>query len=73
MFEHGDCADLPRLPLNVGLYHVDLELYQAARLVDSVPGVHQFEVTKGDYYKSGILPESKFMCLADHGWAIDEA
>ncbi|MCL4112312.1 UNVERIFIED_CONTAM: hypothetical protein GTU68_015042 [Idotea baltica] len=66
-------CSISRLPLNVGLYHVDLELYQAATLVDRVPGVHQFEVTKGDFYKSGILPDTKFINLVDHSWLIDQA
>ena len=68
----AECA-VPRFPLNLGLYHIDLELYQAAALVDLVPSAHQFEVTKGDYYKTGYLPDSKFMFLSDYAWVINGA
>lgn len=62
-----DCI-LAKLPLNTGMYHVDIEIFHEYNLADKVISGITFEVERGAFYPSGDLPDSTVSVLADYSW-----
>ncbi|NND35220.1 MAG: ABC transporter ATP-binding protein [Saprospiraceae bacterium] len=59
---------VPRLPFNVGLYTLDLEIYFNDQLADLVSDAYHFEIIPGAFYHDGNLPGGQFPILIDFTW-----
>ena len=61
-------CEMPKNPLNHGTYKVDLFIKNKKTLLQQINGLKAFEVYKGEFYSSGILPQSSNSFLIQHTW-----
>lgn len=61
---------LNKLPLNQGIYFVDVEIYHQSELADLLQNVFSIEVARGPFYSTGDLPPVTVPVLADDAWKI---
>ena len=59
---------IQRLPLNIGEYNIDIELYCDQQLSDCLRDIYPLEIVAGPYYLSGNLPGSRYPVLFDCTW-----
>ncbi|MEM9920485.1 MAG: ABC transporter ATP-binding protein [Bacteroidota bacterium] len=62
---------LPKLPLNKGLYYIDLILRVDGEDSDVVSNAYSLQVTDGYFYQTGLLPIANRGLLVDHQWRIE--
>ena len=64
-----DCF-IPKFPLAPGTYYLNFSLNVSKQRSDSVQNALQFEVTPGNFYKTGRTPGSIKGVLIDYDWKI---
>lgn len=61
---------IPKLPLNVGTYHLDVVGKVNGKEVDILTNVVQLTVEDGFFFKTGKLPAAYKGVLVEHSWSI---
>jgi lipopolysaccharide transport system ATP-binding protein len=64
-----ECVVL-RLPLQPGVYRLDLGVRIGDRVVDHITGAGHVQVEPGDYFGTGQQPPSLFPVLGDAAWSV---
>ncbi len=59
---------IDKLPLNIGNYFIDLIIVKNHKIIYSYHNAYNFEVTSGNFYKTGNLPSKNKLFLIDHYW-----
>ncbi len=61
---------ISKLPLNTGIYYIDLIMVKNRQTIYSGYNIIKFEVTSGNFYKTGNLPSETRQFLIEHSWKI---
>ena len=59
---------IPRIPLGVGVYSIDLELKVSGGPSDKISNVLFFEVLQGDYFGKGLANQYQSNFYTEHSW-----
>ncbi len=66
--EHKMQCTISRLPLNAGIYFVNLNIYASNKLADEIINVLELNVEPGMFYKTGNLPKANTGILVEYRW-----
>jgi len=67
----GVFCDIPKLPLNEGLYYMSFILRDGTKDLASLDDYIKIKVNKGDYFGTGKIPRPTYGMLVDHVWHIN--
>lgn len=63
-------CSIPKIGLNTGNYIIDLYIEDSNTVIFSSQNIIQFQITRGSYYKTNMMPGSDRMFLIEHRWII---
>ncbi len=61
---------IPKLPLNEGIYSLDVSVYSQHKLCDAVQFAAQIQVEKGMFYSTAKLPNPSKGILIEYDWKV---
>lgn len=59
---------IPRIPLNIGRYHIDFSISHKVYVIYLRRKIMEFEIISGNFYKSGHLPTNDKKLLINYEW-----
>ena len=65
---HNLTCTISKLPLNTGVYFVNINIYAQNRLADEILNVLEIDVEPGLFYKTGNLPPANKGMLVEYTW-----
>jgi lipopolysaccharide transport system ATP-binding protein len=66
-------CSIPHLPLNSGIYYLNIALYSGSQLLDRVEKAATLRISEADVYKTGKqLPSHEGYLLLNHEWECEE-
>ncbi len=69
--KHGEfVCQIPKIPLNIGVYLIDLYIESNKNIVFAKTNISNFEVFAGNFFKSSLMPLSNRIFLVEHSWSI---
>jgi lipopolysaccharide transport system ATP-binding protein len=64
---------IPRLPLPIGRYRIDLSAFDESGRLDSITGALYFDVTVSHFFSTFFTPPAKYStALIEHCWEMDQ-
>ncbi len=66
-------CEIPRLPLPLGRYRIDIAAFDEGGRLDSIVGALFFDVTSSRFFSTFYTPKAKFStALIDHHWTLEQ-
>jgi lipopolysaccharide transport system ATP-binding protein len=64
---------IPRLPLPLGRYRIDIAAFDEGGRLDSIVGALFFDITSSRFFSTFYTPKAKFStALIDHHWTLEQ-